>query len=84
MITTITIIYKILLLSWLINQLPIIWTNIKENLNFFKLIKMIIGCMKCSAFWIGLIITQDLYISITASYVAWLFDKYLNKQDIQL
>lgn len=77
-------IIKILLLSWLITSfepLFILLNEIKWRWTKIFLIA-ILGCMKCLSFWLGLILTGNIWLAISASVVASLLQVIKNKLKI--
>jgi hypothetical protein len=65
-------IIKILLLSWYISSFePLSWLLNEIKWLWPKLILITItGCFKCSSFFIGLILSQDIWIALTSSVIA--------------
>jgi hypothetical protein len=74
-------IIKILLLAWFISTFqPLEWLLNEIKLLWPKLILIAItGCFKCSSFWIGLLMTGDIWISLGASVIASLLQVIKNK-----
>ena len=82
--TIILIVIKILLLAWYISSFqPIQWLL---ELIPYKLLKLILiaitGCFKCSTFFTGLILSQDIWISLGASVISSLLQVAKNKLKI--
>jgi hypothetical protein len=77
-------IIKILLLAWFISSFePIQWLLQEIKLMWPKLILITItGCFKCASFWIGLLITGDIWISLSASVIASILQVIKNKLKI--
>lgn len=85
------ILSKIFILSWFVTRFePLQWFidqffsfkfNEKWNdLNEIKnkshfLITTLTTCMKCTSFWLSLIITGDIYVSALSSFIAMLYEK---------
>ena len=69
------IIFKILLLSKFITSFdPLQWIlDILPNKMWKYILVVIATCFKCCSFWIGLIITGDIFIAAGASYLAYLY-----------
>jgi len=65
-------IIKILLLGWFVSSFePIQWLlNEIKNIWIKITLIAITGCFKCSSFWIGLILSQDIWTALTASVIA--------------
>jgi len=80
----IVLISKIIILTWFITEIPGVIHTIKDNFNIWKLLKLIVTCMKCLSFWITLVVTQDIFIASATSWLAWQFDKHLNKKGFEL
>jgi hypothetical protein len=72
---------KILLLAWFISTFePLSWLLSEIKLLWPKLILIAVtGCFKCSSFWIGLLMTGDIWISLMASVIASLLQVIKNK-----
>ena len=77
-------IIKILLLSWFISSFePIQWLlNEIKNIWIKITLIAITGCFKCASFWIGLLMTGDIWISLGASVIASLLQVLKNKLKI--
>lgn len=77
-------IIKILLLSWFISSFePLAWLLNEIKLMWPKLILIAItGCFKCASFWIGLLMTGDIWISLGASVIASILQVIKNKLKI--
>lgn len=41
----------------------------------------ILSCLKCFSFWITLLITFNIWIALSASFIAFIFEKTINKND---
>lgn len=78
----VTILIKILLASWFITS----FRPLHDTIEFFKsLIKNnfvyiivdtlheMITCLKCCNFWVGLILFQDIWLALIASFIANLY-----------
>lgn len=84
MILTILLIKSLLLAYLVTNFEPIQWIIeiIYEQNKDNKLIPYIVlpfTCGKCAAFWICLIMTHNIYLSIVASMIMIIFNKTLGK-----
>jgi hypothetical protein len=54
-------------------------TSKRPALNFiFYFISSILSCQKCTALWIGIVITGDIYLSLIASFISMLYEKYIS------
>lgn len=78
------LIIKILLLAWFISEFqPIQWLL---QLIPYKLPKLILiaitGCFKCCSFWLGLLLSFDIWISLEAALIASLLQVLKNKLKI--
>jgi len=65
-------IIKILLLSWFISTFEAIqWLLQEVKWKWVKIILITLtSCFKCTSFWIGLLISQNLWIALGASVIA--------------
>ncbi len=75
-------IINILLISWFLTTFePLHWlVNTLDKIKKNSIIEIVwticilpLSCMKCCAFWLGLITTGNLYTAIAASLIAYLF-----------
>lgn len=80
---------KILLLSWFITRFRPL-TNFIQKVPLTKwslinliilFIKYITICMMCSGFWIGLIMTGNIYISIGCAFIGFWYDTLITKYE---
>lgn len=75
----ITILIKAICLGFVLTGLPDIYRNIltigkrKRLIDFLGLM----NCIKCNAFWIALVLSQDIWIASAASLIAFIIDNYL-------
>lgn len=98
-LTTLNTIIKIFVISWFITRFqPIqvyiggVLEGINEGLfkkrpsiyTLFGLLIKPISCIKCCAFWLGLITTGNIFISILVSIIAHHYDKVDASQKIKL
>ena len=87
MITMITMmmIIKILLIGWFLTQLKDMYIKVTQ-LKIRKLIDILnlMGCLKCNSFWVGIILTQNIWVALTVSFIAYLIDKYILTTPIEL
>jgi hypothetical protein len=80
---------KIFLLAWfIVNFTPIhgiFNLLIKKSaaypfINFvLSLLNTILICQKCTALWVGLILTGDLLTALTASFISYLYEKFISR-----
>lgn len=80
----ILIVIKILLLAWFISSFePLQWLLQLIPYNLPKLILIAItGCFKCCSFWLGLLLSFDIWISLEAALIASLLQVIKNKLKI--
>lgn len=71
------LIIKILLLSnFIVNFTPLQWIIELLPDNMIKWILVVITtCFRCNSFWLGLCITQNLYIAAGISFLAYIYTK---------
>jgi len=62
-------------LHWIIDEIKD--TKYKLFNIIIGIIKLILTCSRCAALWLTLIISRDPYISIVASFVMVLIEKYI-------
>jgi len=74
------IIIKTILLAFLITQFePIQWVlELLPNNIFTAILTMLLTCLKCCSFWVGLII-GGFWIGCTAFTIGYVIDKILMK-----
>lgn len=75
------IVLKVLGLSWVINRLPIVsllFNYLPENI-FTLVLKLALECLKCTSLYVGLIITQNIWISILCSFIAMLYERTIGE-----
>lgn len=75
------ILVKIFLLSFLINQFePLQWIlDLLPKTLLTAIITMLLTCLKCTSFWVGLIISGDIFIASGAFLIGFIIDKILMK-----
>ena len=76
----IILILKIIGLSWFITRFPlleVIFSYLPENI-FTLVFKLMFECLKCTSFWIGLII-GGIWIALISSFISMLYDKILGE-----
>lgn len=87
-IEVILIIGRIMVLSWfLVNFTPLynlvcgLPFNYVKNEHMREIIKFIITqpfkCYKCMALWVGLIMTGNIWVALTSSFLMYINEKYL-------
>lgn len=92
MINNIDMIIKIMLLAWFLTHFePISW--IIETINpktdniflllIFDIIKLLLSCIKCCAFWSGLLIF-NIWIGLAAAYGCFVYDKLFSRWETQI
>jgi hypothetical protein len=75
------ILIKVFFLSWFIVRFePIQWILdlLPNNILKYILITMT-TCLKCSNFWIGLILCQDIFIASGMAFIGMLYEKTIGK-----
>ena len=77
----IIILIKIVLLAFLITQFePIRWLlNLLPSNLITAILTLLLTCLKCCSFWIGLIMTLDIYMAASAFVIGFILDKVLEK-----
>jgi len=77
-------IIKILLLSWFVSHFePIQWLLQEIKLVWPKLIFIAAtSCWKCASFWLGLLMSGDIWTALTASVIASILQVIKNKLKI--
>jgi hypothetical protein len=91
---------KVFILSWFITRFePLQWfisklfliefsekfnklNKIKNELKF--LLETLTTCMKCTSFWLALILTQDIYLSSISSFIGMLYEKTIGKWETKI
>lgn len=71
------IMLKIFILSWWISKFePIQWglDSLPDNVIKYFLILMS-TCLKCSSFWVGLIMTGNIFIACFAAFLGMIYTK---------
>lgn len=82
---TLLIILKLMGLGWFLTRFPLIemiLESMPENLFFMTLRKL--NCMKCYSFWIGLIMTHNIYIAILAAFCSMLYENSIGKWELRI
>jgi hypothetical protein len=81
---TILVIGKILLLSWFITRFePVQWIvdilfEGKQDLTS-KMLQLTLTCSKCLSFWLGVIISQDIFLAIIGCFLMVIYEKTIGK-----
>lgn len=90
-LNSLIVVIKIIGLAWFITRFePIEWIleSMKSKNYLLQLIidivNVILTCMKCSAFWIGLIFSGSIWIALLASYVSLLYEKIIGPWEKQI
>ena len=48
-------------------------------INFFiALTHTIISCQKCTAFWLGLLITGDVFLALISSFISYIYESKIS------
>lgn len=83
----INLITKGLLAAWMITQfepLQNVLTKLRDKSPvYIAWVFVLFGCIKCTAFWVTLGITQDIWSAILASVIAYTYDKVINSLPIR-
>jgi hypothetical protein len=78
MMTILIVMIRILSIGWFISELPTMYLKLKSvRIKKFIDILNLMGCVKCNAFWIGLLLTGNFWIAVWSSFIAYLIDKYI-------
>lgn len=80
------LILKVLMMAWLIVDMYFISAIIEALLDILKIKNQLVrwfitkpfSCLKCSAFWVGLIMTGNIWMAIISSIVMDQFDRHFN------
>ena len=77
---------KIFLLSWMIVRFePIQWCLDLLPNNLFKyIIVTMTSCLKCSNFWIGLILSGDIFIASGLAFIGMLYEKTIGNWETKI
>jgi hypothetical protein len=73
-----------------ISQLTTDMLEIKSNKRLPQFINFLVNfvfnkpfnCYRCGAFWVGLIMTQNIFIAIGASFIMKVYDQKFNSMDL--
>jgi len=79
------IIMKLWLLSWVVSGISEMMSEVIDSNNLFlNLIKMAMGCSKCTTFWFVLLFTQQIYLAALVSFLMFLYSKinWLNETEL--
>ena len=77
-------IVKIILLSWLVSQTLELFQLIRTNFNLWKLLGLVLSCLKCVAFWIGLALTGNIFVACGVSLIAYVLDRFILSRPMKL
>jgi hypothetical protein len=71
---------KVFILSWCLTRFkPIQWLlDLAPDYLIFNLIRLLLTCLQCSSFWIGIIFTGDIFLASTASFIGFWWDKMVS------
>jgi hypothetical protein len=75
------VLLKVFFLSWMIVRFePLGWILdlLPKGLPKYLLI-VLTTCLKCSNFWLGLILTGDIFISSGLAFIGMLYEKTIGK-----
>ena len=80
-------IITLVLAGWFISSIEVsvhLKSIKKDWTNIIKTFRYILNCIKCCTFWISLIYTGDFTTALICSFIAYLLDLYILKNDITL
>lgn len=82
----ITLLIKIFLLSWVLVRFePIQWFIELLPNNIIKYtVVLLTSCLKCSNFWIGFLLSGDIFIGAGMSFFGMLYEKTLGKWETKI
>jgi hypothetical protein len=68
---------KVFIVSWFITRFkPLTWVlELLPDKLAFNMVKLLLTCSICSAFWISLLLTQDIFFSAFMSYIMMAYEK---------
>lgn len=72
-------IVKLILICWVFSSQASFLAELLPDKKIFIIPKYIMGCPKCSGFWLSLAISQTLWIAALCAFVLYLWDKIENK-----
>jgi hypothetical protein len=76
---------KILLIGWFLSELTTMYTTLKGiKIKKFIDILNLMSCIKCNSFWVGLLLTGDIWYALAASFIGYLIDKFILSIPIEL
>ena len=73
------ILLKIFIISWFITRfkpIEMILELLPDNI-IFNIFRLLLTCLMCISFWIGLIYTGDIFISSLMAFIGFWYDKIL-------
>jgi hypothetical protein len=75
------ILFKIFIISWFISRFEPIHMALEAlpNKLVYNLIRLILTCLKCLAFWITLTWTQDIFLASLMAFIGFWYDKIIGR-----
>jgi hypothetical protein len=75
------ILFKIFMISWFISRFEPIHMTLEAlpNKLVYNLIRLILTCLKCLAFWITLTLTQDIFLASLMAFIGFWYDKIIGR-----
>lgn len=72
-----------LLIGWFIPKFEPLHTVLEllPDTLFKWILQSLFTCMKCTSFWACLILTQNLYLAITAAFLGFWYDKLIGPEE---
>jgi hypothetical protein len=71
---------KVFILSWCLTRFkPVQWIlDLLPGWLVLNLVRLLLTCLQCSSFWIGLILSGDLYLASLSSFIGFWWDKLVS------
>lgn len=75
------ILFKIFIVSWFISRFEPIHMTLEAlpNKLVYNLIRLILTCLKCLAFWITLTWTGDIFLASLMAFIGFWYDKIIGR-----
>lgn len=75
------LLFKIFIVSWLISRFEPIHMVLETlpNKLVYNLIRLVLTCLKCLAFWITLSLTQDIFLASLMAFIGFWYDKIIGR-----
>jgi hypothetical protein len=75
------ILFKIFMISWFISRFEPIHMTLEAlpNKLVYNLIRLILTCLKCLAFWITLTWMQDIFLASLMAFIGFWYDKIIGR-----